>query len=129
MDAFIPRAETLAKSKMDRHHNHSTQEQQSTSDPKHQEIRYRPTQPPTEMHMGLFDLNIFHGSGSGGSKEALDEQVSLAANNSLFSYAGVLAHLCLWIHFILSISPVGNPARNPKGAARREGSQCQEEEN
>ena len=28
--------------------------------------------------MSLFDLNAFHGSGSGGTKEALDEQVSRA---------------------------------------------------
>mmetsp|Transcript_10771 Transcript_10771/g.17529 ORF Transcript_10771/g.17529 Transcript_10771/m.17529 type:complete len:153 (-) Transcript_10771:310-768(-) len=71
VDSLIPRAETLAKSKMN-HHNRS---QQATSKHSDNEIpRYHPKQPLTEMHMGLFDMNPFHGSGSGGTKEALDEQ-------------------------------------------------------
>jgi len=66
VDGLIPRAETLTKSKMNHQHHSQT---------KHDEnFRYRPQQPMTEMHMGLFDLNPFHGSGSGGTKEALDEQ-------------------------------------------------------
>lgn len=53
VDAFIPRAEMLAKSKMDNNH-HS---QQSTCFPKsnHYEIpQYRPNQQLASMHTSLF---------------------------------------------------------------------------
>lgn len=72
MDGLIPRAETLAKSKMNHHHR---SEQPTSKLPRHSESpRYHPHQQLTELQMGLFDLNPFHGSGSGGTKEALDEQ-------------------------------------------------------
>ncbi|KAL7462457.1 hypothetical protein ACHAXS_002840 [Conticribra weissflogii] len=78
VDGFIPQAENLAK-KMSHQHQ--------TDHPKNEGPIHRTNVPDsqnnngqvhypyaTEMYMGLFDFNAFHGSGSGGTKEALDEQ-------------------------------------------------------
>ncbi|KAL9182208.1 hypothetical protein ACHAXT_012860 [Thalassiosira profunda] len=73
VDAFIPRAEIMAKSNMHQHHR---SEQSSSGDEAKQYYgipRYNPQNPHTEMHMGLFDLSSFHGGGSA-NKDALDEQ-------------------------------------------------------
>ncbi|KAL7543124.1 hypothetical protein ACHAXR_012431 [Thalassiosira sp. AJA248-18] len=72
VDGFIPRAETLAKkSKMNHQHR---SEQSTSSGPKHNEKkRFYHHYQLTEMQLGQFDLP-FHGSGTSGSKEALDEK-------------------------------------------------------
>ncbi|KAL7545868.1 hypothetical protein ACHAWF_009228 [Thalassiosira exigua] len=73
VDAFIPRAETLAKSKMNQHDRSKREGPEKSESPPRYHFR-TPQRPPTEVHMGLFDMNPFHGSGSGGTQEALDEQ-------------------------------------------------------
>lgn len=88
VDAFVPGAETFAKNKGKGHHhdhevphrpeNHCKQKfYPHTPHPyPHPKDYPQPQRYPytKEIHLGLFDLNPFHGSGSGGSKEALDEQ-------------------------------------------------------
>ncbi|KAL3783333.1 hypothetical protein HJC23_011097 [Cyclotella cryptica] len=87
VDAFVPGAETFAKNKGKGYHDHDVPHRPDNdgkqrfypNKPHHypqpkdnpQPQRYPYTK---EIHLGLFDLNPFHGSGSGGSKEVLDEQ-------------------------------------------------------
>ena len=77
VDSFIPRAETLAKSKINQHNQHWGQQTEAKHHHEATIHYHRPTQQLTELQMGLFDMNPFHGSGSGGTKESLDEQVGL----------------------------------------------------
>ena len=71
VDAFIPRAETYAKHKLS---NCNNTEQTTKGTP---QISHEQPYQKTEVHMGLFGLKPFHGSGSGGSKAALDEQFEI----------------------------------------------------
>lgn len=86
VDAFIPRAETFVKNKAKTEHDDTFPQ---SSDDRHDWTSYphsphhphqqhfpQPQSYPyvTEIRMGLFDMNPFHGGGSGASKQALDEQ-------------------------------------------------------
>ncbi|KAL7507104.1 hypothetical protein ACHAXN_004314 [Cyclotella atomus] len=79
VDAFIPRAETFVKNHKHKHDQHDSPRK---SDHEHPPFHPHPPHYPqpqhypysTEINMGLFDLNPFHGGGSGASKAALDEQ-------------------------------------------------------
>lgn len=73
IDGFIPRAETLARSKVNREHQHHSK-QATFSRYEVPQYHTNLKRSPTEIQMGLLDLNPFHGSGSGGTKGALDEQ-------------------------------------------------------
>jgi hypothetical protein len=82
VDAFIPRAETFVKNHRDKHDQNHHDSPRKSDDKHPPTFHPHPTHYPqsqhfpysTEIHMGLFDLNPFHGGGSGASKAALDEQ-------------------------------------------------------
>lgn len=78
VDAFIPRAETYERIHAKNKHGHNSPQFNHENQTFHPHPRHF-TQPhhypySTEINMGLFDLNPFHGGGSGSSKQALDEQ-------------------------------------------------------